>query len=199
MFGSQSGAVGAGGKVNELREAGVKIKDGMAVVYRGGNVPKETLKKLRYNDYLSATSGMTDATGNAGAGAYGDNVVEIKVKPEYLRVSNGELQYIGPSESIKRGKYPTQIYQAFNDVYGSNYTSKEIDKMPVSEVRNTARMGLSGGFEEFDRLVNIRGSGALPMLGITAGVSGGALTAEELARRKRERDKKILKHIASLR
>jgi hypothetical protein len=36
-----------------------------------------------------------------------------------------------------------------------------------------------------------RGFGAVPMLSITAGVSGGALTATELAKRRKQRHKSL--------
>jgi hypothetical protein len=51
------------------------------------------------------------------------------------------------------GKYPLEIYKAYNDVYGSNYTAPEIDELDFSEIRSTASMGLSGGRDEFDMLM----------------------------------------------
>ena len=138
--------------ISELRNWGVHIDKGHAILYRGTDVPHLELKDLRYGDFLSSVSSGADSTGNLGADAYGKYVVEYKIPIKDVEVSNGELQYKGQAASIKGSKYPIQIYRAFNDYHGSNYTSDEIDAMDGNEVRNVASMALSGGKDEFDLL-----------------------------------------------
>jgi len=137
----------------ELINMGVVIDDGIVTLYRGGNVSENKLRKLRYGDYLSTVREGKDAQGNSGASEYGKNIVEIRLPVKNIQVVNGEVQYKGGSASLKGKKYPIEIYRAFNDVYGSNYTAKEIDAMEYKEVRSVARQGLGDGVEEFDRLV----------------------------------------------
>jgi len=137
-----------------LREVGVNVKNGKAILYRGSNVPNLTIDDLRYGDFLSSVPHGNDITGNLGADAYGKYVVRYEIPIENVEISNGELQYKGNSKSISKGtKYPLMIYKAYNDYYGSNYTSEEIDKMDYQNVRGVASMALSGGSEEFDNLV----------------------------------------------
>ncbi len=138
----------------QLIKMGAEFIGDKVVLYRGGNVSKEILKKLRYNDFLSTVNEGEDAVGNAGASSYGKNVVKFLLPIKDLKYSNGEIQYIGKSESIEKGqKYPLAIYKAFNDYYGSNYTSQQINEMEYSEVRSIASMGLSEGRDEFDALM----------------------------------------------
>lgn len=140
--------------IKELKNIGVTIICNNAILYRGTNVPNLTLKDLRYNDYLSSVPHGNDMAGNGGASSYGKYVVKYEIPISDIKVTNGELQYIGNSHSIStKGKYPLSIYKAYNDVYGSNYTSKEIDNMEYSHIRGVASMGLSGGRDEFDRRV----------------------------------------------
>jgi len=98
-----------------------------------------------------------DATGNAAADAYGKYVERYEIPVEDVEIAGtGELQYKGHSKSLSSGtKYPMEVYKAYNDVYGSNYTSKEIDEMDHSHVKSVASMGLSGGSNEFDSLIQI--------------------------------------------
>ena len=140
---------------SELIRKGAEVHGDKVVLYRGGNVSEEILKNLRYNEYLSIVRDGTDADGNAGASNYGKNVVQLYLPIKDIKITNGEIQYIGNSNSlkIKKGKYPLLIYKAFNDVYGSNYTAKEIDAMEEREVKAVASQGLSDGREEFDLLL----------------------------------------------
>ncbi|MDD5394943.1 MAG: hypothetical protein PHE17_18145 [Thiothrix sp.] len=145
---------GSSAKV-DLINAGAEIKGDMVVLYRGGNIDKRILKKLRYGDFLSTTQRGQDVTGNEGAAGYGKNVIRIELPISDVQVVNGEIQYKGKSESIGSGKkYPQDVYMAYNDYYGSNYTSKEIDAMEPGHIRNVAHMALSGGYDEFDQLTN---------------------------------------------
>lgn len=137
--------------VSTLKNMGVPVINGKVTLYRGANVPVNQIKKLRYGDFLSTVRDGHDAVGNAGASSYGKNVVEFVLPVSDIKVTNGEIQYIGKSSSLKGTKYPIQIYKAYNDVYGSNYTSDEIDKQ--DNVKMVASMGLSGGREEFDNLM----------------------------------------------
>jgi len=142
-------------EAKKLRDAGVQIDEkGIATVYRGGNVSKEKLSDLRYNDYLSSVKKGKDITGNEGASAYGKNVVELRIPAKNLKIENGEIKFIGESKSLQGKKYPKEIYKAFNDVYGSTYTAKEIDAMTIKEVRDTASQGLTNGRAEFDKLTS---------------------------------------------
>ncbi len=96
-----------------------------------------------------------DEYGNAGASSYGKNIIEIILPINDIKITNGEIQYIGESKSLENGsKYPIEIYKAFNDYYGSNYTSEEIDKMEFKDVRDIASIALSGGRDEFDTLIS---------------------------------------------
>jgi len=142
-------------EITEFLNIGAKVdKNGIVTVYRGGDISKEQLKNLRYGDYLSTVKTGKDITGNAGASEYGKNVIELKIPIKDLKIENGEIKYIGKSPSLTGGKkYSVEIYKAYNDVYGSNFTAKEIDAMPFDEVRNNASMGLVGGKTEFDNLV----------------------------------------------
>ena len=126
-----------------LAQAGVKIdKNGMATVYRGGNVSEAKLKDLRYNDYLSSVKEGNDITGNQGASSYGKTVIKMKIPAKDLKVENGEIKYIGKSSSLSSGsRYPQNFYKEYNDYHGSNLTAKEIDAQ--NDTWNTAR-ALSG-------------------------------------------------------
>ena len=140
--------------LRELLDMGAEIVGNRVKLYRGGDMPQEQLRRLRYNDYLSTVKEGVDAYGNMGASSYGENIVEILVPIEFLQMSNGEVQYKGPSHSLKNGKYPLKIYRAFNDYYGANYTTQEIDKMDFHIVRSIASMALEGGREEFDTIID---------------------------------------------
>jgi hypothetical protein len=133
---------------------------GMVTVHRGGDVSADTLKNLRYGDYVSSARGSTDGVGNAGASAYGKNVVTLKVPAKDLKYTNGELQFIGASKSLQGKKYPESIYRAYNDVNGSNFTAKEIDEMSPTMVRDEASQGLEGGSSEYDELLSSHGKPA---------------------------------------
>jgi len=136
----------------ELRRLGADIVGNKVRLYRGGDVPKSVLRKLRYNDFLSTVKNGTDAGGNAGASSYGRNVVELLVPVKDVKVRNGEVLYVGASDSITRGrKYPLEIYKAYCDVYGSNFTFQEIDE--ADNVAFIAPQGLVGGEEEFEELM----------------------------------------------
>jgi hypothetical protein len=111
------------------------------------------MKDLRYGDFLSSVPSGTDMTGNLGADAYGKYVVEYKIPIKDIKITNGELQYIGNSKSLEGNKYPIEIYRAFNDYYGSNYTAQQINDMDYKDVRNVASQALSDGREEFDLLM----------------------------------------------
>ncbi len=137
----------------ELQSYGVEFRGKLAVVYRGTDIPNQTQEDLRYGDFLSASQNGTDITGNLAADSYGKYVYQFEIPSEHIKITNGELQFIGPSYSIQQGKYPTEIYIAYNDSIGSNYTSTEIDQMRPEEVRGYAQMALSGGREEFDQLL----------------------------------------------
>ena len=96
----------------------------------------------------------TDSTGNSGADSYGKYVVKYEIPIKHINVSNGELQYKGPSLSLSDGnKYPESIYKAFNDSLGSNFRAKEIDEEDPAYVRGISGMALSGGKEEFDEIM----------------------------------------------
>lgn len=140
----------------ELKNMGATVIDDKVELYRGGDVSPTILKKLRYNDYLSTVKNGTDADGNSGASDYGKNIVKFLLPISDIKITNGEVQYIGKSSSISKGtKYPLKIYKAYNDVYGSNYTSSEIDNMDFKHVRLVASQGLSDGRDEFDKLVKM--------------------------------------------
>jgi hypothetical protein len=136
-----------------LRNVGVEVQNGKAVLYRGSDVPNLSESDLRYGDFLSSTPEGTDATGNAGADSYGKYVVKYIIPIKDIEISNGELQYKGNSYSTQGDKYPREIYRAYNDYYGSNYTSKQIDDMDYDHIRGVASMALSEGTDEFDRLM----------------------------------------------
>jgi len=136
-----------------LRSVGVEVIDGKAVLYRGTDIPGLTANDLRYGDFLSAVPRGTDATGNLGADAYGEHVERYEIPVEDVQITNGELQFKGESRSLHGERYPQEIYRAYNDAQGSNYTASEIDAVHPDEVRGTASMGLSGGREEFDELM----------------------------------------------
>lgn len=139
-------------KVRHFKQMGAEVIGDKVVLYRGADVAKSTIRKLRYNDYLSGSKRGEDVTGNAGAADYGKNIVRFELPIEDVDVVNGEFQYKGKSKSMEGGnKYPLGIYQAYNDVYGSNYTAKEIDDQ--DNVRIVASQGLSGGRDEFDELL----------------------------------------------
>jgi len=140
-------------KTNELKQTGAEVIGNNVILFRGGDVDKKTLGNLRYGDYLSAVEKGVDATGNAGASDYGKNVVRFELPISDVKITNGELQYIGDSDSLKDGdKYPQLIYRAYNDAYGSNYTAKEIDAQ--DNVRPVASQALRGGRDEFDALLS---------------------------------------------
>lgn len=139
---------------NQLRQIGVEVNNGIATLYRGTNIKGMTKEDLRYGDFLSSVPSGTDVTGNLGADSYGKYVEEYHIPVQHIKITNGELQYVGPSKSLSGGtKYPPDIYKAFNDAFGSNFTAEEIDKEDFSYVRNVASGALSGGREEFDLLM----------------------------------------------
>ena len=136
----------------ELIKLNAAISGNKVTLYRGGNVSETKLRKLRYNDFLSTVKEGNDAVGNAGASSYGKNIVTIKVPIKDIKITNGEIQYVGTSSSISgRGKYPQKFYKDYNDFYGSNFTSEEIDNQ--RNVRVVVSQQLEGGSEEFDLLM----------------------------------------------
>jgi hypothetical protein len=137
----------------ELEKMGAEIIGDKVRLYRGADIPAKEIKKLRYNDYLSVNKTGVDFYGKAGASLYGKNIVEFLIPIKFLKFTNGEIQYIGPSSYLKKNKYPLKIYKAYNDYYGSNYSSSQIDKMDFNHVRLVASMGLSAGKEEFDNII----------------------------------------------
>lgn len=139
--------------VARISLAGAVVRNGFVTLYRSANVPVEQIKKLRYGDYLSAARSGLDASGNAAADTYGENCVEFSLPVGDVIVNGaGEFQFKGASASLENGtRYPIEIYRAYNDVYGSNYTSEEVDAQ--SNVREVASQGLSGGRSEFDWLL----------------------------------------------
>jgi hypothetical protein len=138
--------------IAKLRSYGAVVEGEKVTLYRGADVPKSTIKKLRYGDYLSAAEFGFDATRNGGASSYGKNVVKFELQVEDVEVTGaGEFQYKGKSSSMANGKkYPMQIYKAYNDAHGANFTASEIDK--EYDVRMVASQALIGGLEEFDEL-----------------------------------------------
>lgn len=138
----------------ELRAVGVEVIGGKAILYRGTDVAGLTIDDLRYGDFLSSVPSGSDRTGNLGADSYGKHVERYEIPIEYVEVTNGELQYKGPSQSLAGGsKYPEAIYRAFNDALGSNYSAADIDNETEQYVRGIASMGLSEGRDEFDQLL----------------------------------------------
>lgn len=139
--------------IEKLSAFGAEINGNTIVLYRGANVSKALISKLRYGDSLSAVEGATDATGNDGAKCYGKNVVRFELSVDDVVVTGaGEYQYKEKSESLQDGtKYPSAIYRAYNDYFGSNFTAKEVDKQ--EDVRQMASCALNGGKEEFDTLL----------------------------------------------
>jgi N12 class adenine-specific DNA methylase/archaellum component FlaC len=140
-------------KIKLFRSYGAEINGDKIVLYRGGDVSKKELSNLRYGDYLSASESGKDITGNESATGYGKNVVRFELPIKDIEVTGaGEFQYKGKSTSLEGGnKYPPEIYRAYNDLYGSNFTAAEIDK--ESDVRQSASQALPGGREEFDSLM----------------------------------------------
>ena len=145
-----------------LRAVGVEVSGGNAVLYRGTDVPGLTADDLRYGDFLSSVPTGTDATGNLGADSYGAHVERYEIPVAHVGITNGELQYRGPSRSLAGGRYPEAVYRAYNDANGSNFAAAEIDAMPPAEVRGTASMAMPGGREEFDGLVRAASSDPVP-------------------------------------
>ena len=138
----------------ELESIGVEIVNGDAILYRGTDIKDLTINNLRYGDFLSSVPSGTDLTGNAGADSYGKYIEKYIVPIDHIEISNGELQYKGPSKSLSGGsKYPEEIYRAYNDYYGSNYTSQQIDQEDYKIVKMVASMALGGGRDEFDILL----------------------------------------------
>ena len=140
-------------KAKLFKQYGAEVIGDKVILYRGADVPTATIKKLRYNDYLSASEHGSDSTGNDAASSYGKNVVRFELPLNDVEVApTGEFQYKGKSSSMSGGnEYPMQIYRAFNDAYGSNYTAQEIDTQ--DNVRSVASQALSGGRDEFDELL----------------------------------------------
>jgi hypothetical protein len=147
-------------KADRFRSCGADVDGDRVVLYRGGNVDEATLRQLRYGDYLSAVRDGQDATGNSGAADYGNTVIRVELPLDHVEVTGaGEFLYKGPSTSLDNGHlYPAEIYRAYNDVYGSNYTAAEIDGQ--TNVRAVASQGLAGGREEFDALMQAHGGPA---------------------------------------
>lgn len=63
------------------------------------------------------------------------------------------------------GKYPKEVYAAYNKGVGGDYTAAQIDRMPLGEVRQWASDRLPGGTQEFDRLIAPKESGNSGQLG----------------------------------
>jgi len=141
--------------IKRLKSYGAKFtKDGNIVLYRGADADVSDIKKLRYNDYLSASKSGQDITGNDAADKYGKNVVRFELHPSKVDVSGaGEYQYKhDDTKSSDKQKYHPKIYKAYKDYYGSNITNKEIDSNEPKDVRSVASQSLSGGGDEFDEL-----------------------------------------------
>jgi hypothetical protein len=136
----------------QLIEMNAEIDGDYVTLYRGGNASEEELKSLKYNDFLSTVAYGDDVLGNAGASSYGNTIITVKLPIKDLKYTNGEIQYQGHSNSLKGKKYPIQIYKAYNNYYGSNYTGEEIDALEFNHIREVASMALLGGKEEFDQL-----------------------------------------------
>lgn len=139
--------------ISKLKAYGAAVSGDTITLYRGGNAPIKDLKQLRYGDHLSAVKDGFDSTGNAGAASYGANCVCLELHVDDVIVTGaGEYQYKGHSQSLLMGKkYPIEIYRAYNDAQGSNYTGQEIDAQ--DNVRVVASQALPGGRDEFDSLL----------------------------------------------
>jgi hypothetical protein len=118
-----------------------------------GKIDKEG---LRYGDFLTTNKQEALDYAQMRAKQKGTKPVvkefefaknEVKFNP-----STGEWQYRGGTEKFGGGKYPEKIYKAINEVWGTNMTRQEIDKLSFNEVRDNASMGLSGGKTEFDEI-----------------------------------------------
>lgn len=124
--------------------------------YHGAN---KTVGKgeLKYNTYLTVNKQEAlDYANMRTKGRGGKPVVnEFKFNPNEVALNKGtgEYQYKGASASLKGSKYPSEVYKAYNDYTGGTSTAKEIDKMPLEEVRDYASGGLSGGRKAFDKLI----------------------------------------------
>lgn len=132
---------------------GATVQGDRVVLYRGGDVPSEVLRQLRYGDYLSAAQTGPDATGNEGAAAYGRTVERFDLHLSEVEVTGaGEFRFVGASPSLEGGvRYPEAIYRAYNDYHAANFTAAEIDL--ERDVRECASQALSGGRDEFDALL----------------------------------------------
>ena len=63
------------------------------------------------------------------------------------------IQNIYTGDITNEYKYPTEIYRAYNEYYGSDTSPEDIDTMRDNEVSMVASMSLPGGKEEFMELV----------------------------------------------
>jgi len=137
----------------ELINMGANVQANHVILYRGADVPVDKIKQLKYGDFLSTVKSGHDAYGNLAADSYGKNIATFKLPIKDIVITNGEIQYKGKSESTKGTKYPEQIYKAYNDAQGSNYTAKEIDNMRKNHVKMAASAALNGGKKEFEQLL----------------------------------------------
>lgn len=137
----------------ELLRMGAEVHGDKVKLYRGGDVPPASLRKLRYNDFLSTVRDGNDAYGNMGASSYGKNVVEIWLPISMIKLTNGEVQYTGTESLVDGTKYPKEVYVAYNESQGSNLSPQQIDEESPSFVRMVASMAMTGGKEEFDALM----------------------------------------------
>jgi len=144
--------------IRKLRSYGANVKGNSITLYRCANVEPEIINQLRYGDYLSAVADGVDETGNCGAASYGSNCVKFELSVLDVVVTGaGEYQFRGASKSLDCGKkYPLEIYRAYNNAYGSNFSSEEIDA--ESNVRAIASTALSGGRDKFDALMTTHSS-----------------------------------------
>jgi hypothetical protein len=77
---------------------------------------------------------------------------QVAKSSEFTKFSDYE-KWVKDYFGIK-DKYPEQIYKAINDAWGTKMSVKEIDNLSLSELRDNASNGLSGGTDEFNKLLD---------------------------------------------
>lgn len=114
---------------------------------------------LLWNDFIAPRNWGINKKGDfvlVDAGAINKDVT-FSSKPEEWAVSEWRQILQARKDFLRTyritGKYPPEIYKAYNVAFSSSLTAQQIDQYSYAEVKQWASQGLSGGEQEFDKLV----------------------------------------------
>lgn len=116
---------------------------------------------ILWNDFIAARNwGIKDGKPIlTDAGALNKNITATSTISEFVmrdwqEVLRERREFLSKYRST--GKYPAEVYKAYNSYLGVRETAQEIDKLSIEKLRDYASPGLKGGKEEFDKLTGYK-------------------------------------------